>query len=66
MYDNYFLKSVEFIIHLIALIAVRNMILKEEQYYDERTTLISKYSIILHNLPNVTNLKRKVKDWFEQ
>ena len=37
------------------------MILKEEQYYDERTTLISKYSIIIHNLPNVTNLKRKIK-----
>jgi len=51
---------------MVALLAIRNMILKEEQYYDERTILISKYSIIIHNLPNVYGLKRKVQYLFEQ
>ena len=51
--------------HLVALIGIRNMLLKEEQYYDERTCSLSDYSVIVSNLPAVTGTGKMVRNLFK-
>ena len=65
-YNNYFLRIVAFIIHLLALIGIRNMLIKEEQYYDERTCSLSDYSIMVSNLPNVYGTGAMVRNLFRE
>jgi len=54
------------VIHLVALIGIRNNLLKEEQYYDERTCSLSDYSIIVSNLPQTHGVKKMVIKLFEK
>jgi hypothetical protein len=42
------------VIHLLGLLYTRDTINKTRNYYDERTTLISDYAVILHNIPRET------------
>jgi hypothetical protein len=46
------LRWCSFLVQLMGLIYVRDTINKTRNYYDERTTLLSDYSVILHNIPH--------------
>jgi hypothetical protein len=45
------MRIVCFIAHILALIYIRDAIRKTYEYYDEKTTSLSDYSIIIKNLP---------------
>lgn len=45
------LRASSFLVQLLALIYIRDTVLKTLQYYEERNTLISDYAVIFMNLP---------------
>jgi hypothetical protein len=45
------MRVASFFIHMAALIYIRDNIRKTIEYYDEKTTSLSDYSIIIKNLP---------------
>ena len=47
--------------HLLGLVYVRDTITKTRNYYDERTTLISDFAVIMHNIPRETHTEQKLK-----
>jgi hypothetical protein len=55
------LRVCSFVIHLLGLIYVRDTINKTRNYYDERTTLLSDFSVILHNMPREPHTEQKLK-----
>ena len=64
-FSNYFLRILGFLFHMVALIGIRNMLVKEEQYYDERTCSLSDYSLIVSNLPDCYGTGRMVRELFK-
>lgn len=55
------LRWCSFLVQLMGLIYVRDTINKTRNYYDERTTLLSDYSVIFHNIPRETQTEQKLK-----
>jgi hypothetical protein len=58
------LRFSSFLIHLMALMYMRDTIRKTNDYYDERTTSLSDYSILMSNLPKKINTEKKIRDFF--
>ena len=56
------MRITSFIIHLLALVYIRDNILKTMEYYDEKTTSLSDYSLIIRNLPLKEGIQRSIKD----
>lgn len=55
------LRITSFVIHLALLIYFRDMILKLQAYYDERSCTLSDYAIKLKDIPLQKGLKGKLK-----
>ena len=54
-----------FVLHLCFLIYLRDKLIKLESYYDERTTSLSDYAVIMKNIPPQIKLMEKIKKFFE-
>jgi hypothetical protein len=59
--EELILRICSFAIHLLGLIYIRDMISKTRKYYNERSTLISHYSIMISNLPKQTKIDKKIR-----
>jgi hypothetical protein len=46
---------------ILALLYIRNRVTKLEEYYDERTTSLSDYSIIIKGLPRAKGIQKTLK-----
>ena len=49
-----------FFMQLFTLVYIRDLVIKTRNYYDERTTSLSDYSIIVENLPQKSGNKGKI------
>ena len=58
------MRIVSYLFHLLLLIYMRDHIIKLESYYDERTTSLSDFTVIIKNIPNCENLKQKMSEFF--
>ena len=65
-YHSYLLSIASFFFHILALIGIRKMLTKEEQYFDERTCSLSDYSVIVRNIPNVYGSGGIVRNLFRE
>ena len=54
-----------FFMQLFTLVYIRDLFIKTRNYYDERTTSLSDYSIIVENLPQKSGNKRKILTFLE-
>ena len=61
--DEIILRFTSFFIHLRGLIYMRDMIRKTNDYYDERTTSLSDYSVLLRNLPNEIGTDKRIREF---
>lgn len=57
------LRVSSFVIQLLALVYIRDTILKTLKYYEERNTLISDYSVIFMNLPHEVGSIAKIRSF---
>jgi hypothetical protein len=57
------LRISSFIIHLAALVYIRDKIRKTVQYYDEKTTSLSDYSFIMKNLPLKDDIQQDINNF---
>jgi hypothetical protein len=64
--EEQLLRIISFIIHLGFLIYMRDKIIKLESYYDERTTSLSDYAVILKNIPPQKNLQSKLREFLKK
>ena len=44
---------------------MRNKIVKLEAYYDERTTSLTDYCVIMKNIPQQKKIQQKIKSFFQ-
>lgn len=51
---------------MMALMYMRNRIIKLEAYYDERNTSLSDYSIIVKGLPKITGVQTSLRNFLKQ
>ena len=49
-----------------SLLYIRDLITKTRNYYDERTTSLSDYSLILHNLPKRKGTRKNLIKFLSQ
>jgi hypothetical protein len=61
--DEIILRLSSFLIHLMGLIYMRDTIKKTNDYYDERTTSLSDYSILISNLPKQAGTDHKIREF---
>ena len=54
------MRITSFFLQLCTLIYLRDLIIKTRNYYDERTTSLSDYSIIVYNLPQKQGNRKKM------
>jgi hypothetical protein len=54
------------VIQLLGLIYIRDMLRKTNDYYDERTTSLSDYSVIISYLPKQLGLEGKIKSFLKK
>ncbi len=54
-----------FVIQIFALFYIRDVLRKTNEYYDERTTSLSDYSIFLTKMPKQKGLGRKIRALFQ-
>ena len=54
-----------FFMQLFTLVYIRDLVIKTRNYYDERTTSLSDYSIIVENLPQKSGNKGKILTFLE-
>ena len=57
------LRITSFVLHLAALVYIRDNIRKTVQYYDEKTTSLSDYSFIMKNLPMKEGIQQNIKNF---
>jgi hypothetical protein len=62
--EEQILRIISFIMHLGFLIYMRDKIMKLEAYYDERSTTLTDYSIIIKNIPKQKKLQAKLHEFF--
>ena len=62
--DEQILRIMSFVLHLCFLIYLRDKLIKLESYYDERTTSLSDYAVIMKNIPPQIKLMEKIKKFF--
>jgi hypothetical protein len=55
-----------FFIQLLGLIYIRDMIKKTRKYYNERSTLISHYSLMISNLPRQVGIDKKIREFMKK
>lgn len=55
------LRVISFVLQALALIYIRNRIIKLEEYYDERTTSLSDFSIIIKGITKMKGIQGKIK-----
>jgi hypothetical protein len=48
---------------ILALLYIRNRVTKLEEYYDERTTSLSDYSIIIKGLPRAKGIQKTLNSF---
>jgi hypothetical protein len=51
---------------MVALAYLRDVIRKTNEYYDERTTSLSDYSILLCNLPKKEGMKNRLREFLDE
>lgn len=59
--DEEALRIISFCLHLLALVYFRNRIIKLEEYYDERTTSLSDYSVFIKGIPKMKGIQHKLR-----
>jgi hypothetical protein len=57
------LRLSSFLIHLMALLYMRDTIKKTNDYYDERTTSLSDYSVMINGLPPHPGNGKRIRDF---
>lgn len=61
------LRICSFIIHVLALLYIKDKISKTWEYYDEMESDLSDYAVIVKNIPEkVTGIKQRFEDFFSQ
>ncbi len=55
------LRIASFVIHMLALIYIRDNIRKTIEYYDEKTTSLSDYSFLIKNLPKKNGIQGDIR-----
>lgn len=55
------LRIASFVIHMLALIYIRDNIRKTIEYYDEKTTSLSDYSFLIKNLPKKKGIQGDIR-----
>lgn len=60
--NNYYnlLRVSSFIIHMAALLYIKDKILKAFDYYDERENDLSDYSVLFNEIPESIDIKKKL------
>jgi hypothetical protein len=64
--EEIILRITSFIIHLLALLYIRDNINKTMQYYDERMTSLSDFSLIFRNLPLREGIQNSVRTFIQK
>ena len=64
--DEQVLRVASFVIHFVFLVYMRDNLIKLEAYYDERTTSLSDYTVLLKYLPKTKGVQKKIKNFFMQ
>ena len=57
------MRIMSFILQLLALVYIRDNILKTMEYYNERTTSLSDFSVVIRNLPLKEGIQKNIKDF---
>ena len=57
------LRITSFVMHLFTLIYIRDNVKKTIEYYDEKTTSLSDFSLLLKNLPLKTGIQSDIKNF---
>lgn len=60
------IRVASFIIQMLALVYIRDKLTKANSYYDEITTSMSDYSVILKDVPAVIGVQAKIRKMFAQ
>lgn len=60
------IRVASFIIQMLALVYIRDKLTKANSYYDEITTSMSDYSVILKDVPAVIGVQAKIRKMFEK
>jgi hypothetical protein len=56
-----------FIIHVLALLYIKDKIIKTWAYYDEMESDLSDYAVIIKNIPDgMTNIKERLSNFIEK
>lgn len=53
-------------VHLFALIYIRDNIRKTYEYYDEKTTSLSDYTLIIKKMPLKDGIQKNIKDFINE
>jgi hypothetical protein len=61
--EEIILRLCSFVIQLLCLAYVRDMISKTRNYYNERSTLISHYSVMIANLPKQAGADKRLRNF---
>jgi hypothetical protein len=65
-HDEVILRLISFLIHLVGLVYMRDMIRKTNDYYDERTTSLSDYSVLFRNLPKKLGTEKRIREFLRE
>ena len=60
------LRFCAFLMQMVALAYMRDVIRKTNEYYDERTTSLSDYSVLLCNLPKKEGMKNRLRQFLDE
>lgn len=60
------LRFCAFLMQMVGLAYMRDVIRKTNEYYDERTTSLSDYSILLCNLPKKDGMKNRLREFLDE
>lgn len=63
--EEILLRITSFIIHFLALLYIRDNINKTMQYYDERMTSLSDFSLIIKNLPLREGIQKSIRAFIQ-
>lgn len=64
VYEN-ILRICSFIIHVLALLYIKDKIIKTWAYYDEMESDLSDYSVIVKNIPHGVGVRRRLEDFIK-
>ena len=61
--EEIILRICSFVIQLLGLAYIRDMISKTRKYYNERSTLISHYSVMISNIPQAPGVDKRIRNF---